>query len=120
MLKALVAEDEELIRKGIVLEAFGLHRDSLQRLRHQRGGHRPALGAQRRAFDPPVQKETDYTLNNYLTRYRVHKAMEFLRDCRARVYEVAEQAGYKDITYFSAAFKKLVGMSPSKYQDTSR
>lgn len=66
------------------------------------------------------KKETDYTLNNYLTRYRVHKAMELLRDCRARVYEVAEQVGYKDITYFSATFKKLVGMSPSEYQDTSR
>lgn len=66
------------------------------------------------------KKETDYTLNNYLTRYRIHRAMELLRDCRARVYEVAEQVGYKDITYFSATFKKLVGMSPSEYQDTSR
>lgn len=65
------------------------------------------------------KKETDYTLNNYLTRYRVHKSMELLRDCRARVYEVAEQVGYRDIAYFSATFKKLVGMSPSEYQDTS-
>ena len=46
--------------------------------------------------------------------------MELLRDGRAKVYEVAEQVGYKDITYFSATFKKLVGMSPSEYQDTSR
>ena len=66
------------------------------------------------------KKETDYTLTNYLTRYRIHKAMELLRDCRAKVYEVAEQVGYKDITYFSATFKKLTGMSPSEYQDTSR
>ena len=66
------------------------------------------------------KQETDYTLLNYLTRYRIHKAMELLRDCRAKVYEVAEQVGYKDITYFSATFKKLVGMSPSEYQDTSR
>ena len=65
------------------------------------------------------KKETDYTLLNYLTRYRVHKAMELLRDCRAKVYEVAEQVGYRDITYFSTTFKKLVGMSPSEYQDTS-
>ena len=64
------------------------------------------------------KKETDYTLLNYLTRYRVHKAMELLRDCRAKVYEVAEQVGYRDITYFSTTFKKLVGMSPSEYQDT--
>ena len=66
------------------------------------------------------KKETDYTLLNYLTRYRIHKAMELLKDCRVKVYEVAEQVGYRDITYFSATFKKLVGVSPSEYQDTSR
>ena len=51
------------------------------------------------------KKETDYTLLNYLTRYRIHKAMELLKDCRVKVYEVAEQVGYRDITYFSATFK---------------
>ena len=56
----------------------------------------------------------------YMKESRIHKAMELLRDCRARVYEVAEQVGYKDITYFSSTFKKLTGMSPSEYQDTSR
>lgn len=64
------------------------------------------------------RKETDYTLLNYLTRYRIHKAMELLRDCRLKVYEVAEQVGYRDITYFSATFKKAAGVSPSEFQDT--
>lgn len=66
------------------------------------------------------KKETDYTLLGYLTRYRMHKAMELLRSGRMKVYEVAEQVGYRDITYFSAAFKKAVGVSPSEYQDTAR
>lgn len=66
------------------------------------------------------KKETDYTLLNYLTRYRIHKAMELLRDCRVKVYEVADMVGYKDITYFSATFKKVVGITPSEYQDTCR
>ena len=65
------------------------------------------------------KKETDYTLLNYLTRYRMHRAMELLRDCRVKIYEVAEAVGYRDVTHFSATFKKLVGMSPSEYQDTS-
>ena len=64
------------------------------------------------------RKETDYTMMNYLTRYRIHKAMELLRDCRLKVYEIAERVGYRDITYFSATFKKVVGMSPSEFQDT--
>lgn len=66
------------------------------------------------------KKETDYTLLNYLTRYRIHKAMELLKDCRVKVYEVAEQVGYRDIAYFSATFKKYTGLSPSEYQLISR
>ena len=63
---------------------------------------------------------TDYTILNYLTRHRIHRAMKLLRDCRMKVYEVAEQVGYRDITYFSATFKKVAGVSPSEYQDTCR
>lgn len=64
------------------------------------------------------KRETDATLLNYLTRYRIHKAMALLKDCRIKVYEVAQMVGYRDIHYFSATFKKLVGVSPSEYQDT--
>lgn len=64
------------------------------------------------------KKETDSTLLAYLTRVRIRRAMELLQDCRVKVYEVAEQVGYRDIAYFSATFKKMVGVSPSEYQDT--
>ena len=77
------------------------------------------LGISEGHLSHTFKKETDYTLLNYLTRYRVHRAMELLRDCRLKVYEVAEQVGYRDIAYFSATFKKLVGMSPSEYQEVS-
>lgn len=62
------------------------------------------------------KKETGRTLNSYLTHYRIHVAMDLLRNCRSKVYEVAEQVGYRDITYFSSTFKKAVGLSPSEYQ----
>lgn len=79
-----------------------------------------SLGISEGHLSHTFKKETDYTLLNYLTRYRIHKAMELLRDCRLKVYEVAERVGYRDITYFSATFKKLAGISPSEYQDTCR
>lgn len=66
------------------------------------------------------KKETSRTLGSYLTDYRIHMAMELLRDCRNKVYEVAEQVGYRDITYFSSTFKRLVGLSPSEYQKQSQ
>ena len=62
------------------------------------------------------KKETGYTIGNYLTQYRVHMAMQYLRDCRNKVYEVAEKVGYRDVDYFGSAFKKLTGISPSDYQ----
>ncbi|MGM9660134.1 MAG: response regulator [Faecousia sp.] len=64
------------------------------------------------------KKETGSTLLNYLTRYRIHKAMELLKDCRVKVYEVAEQVGYRDIGYFSSTFKKITGQTPSEYQES--
>ena len=64
------------------------------------------------------KKETGSTLLGYLTRYRIHKAAELLKDCRVKVYEVAEQVGYRDIGYFSNTFKKITGKTPSEYQDS--
>lgn len=63
------------------------------------------------------KSETDYTVNSYITRYRIRAAMRLLSDCRYKVYEVAEMVGYKDITYFSSTFKKITGVNPSDYQD---
>lgn len=62
------------------------------------------------------KNETGCTIADYLTKYRMHKAMELLRDCRNRVGEVAEAVGYHDFAYFSYTFKKIVGLSPSEFQ----
>ena len=62
------------------------------------------------------KSETDHSINNYLTRYRIKKAMDYLKDVNVKVYEVAEKVGYSDIAYFSNTFKKLVGKTPSDYQ----
>lgn len=76
-----------------------------------------ALGVSEGHLSHIFKKETSYTVISYLTQYRIHAAMELLKDCRYKVYEVAEQVGYRDVSYFSSTFKKLTGMSPSEYQD---
>lgn len=75
------------------------------------------LGLSESYLSHVFRKETDYTVNAYLTRYRVQSAMKLLENCRYKVYEVAEMVGYRDTTYFSAVFKKITGVSPSEYQD---
>lgn len=76
-----------------------------------------SMGLSEGHFSHLFKKETGYTVTGYLTRYRMRAAMEFLSDCRNKVYEAAEKAGYKDITYFSSTFKRIVGMTPSEYQN---
>ena len=66
------------------------------------------------------KKETGITLLNYLTQFRIEKAKFLLSDYKAKVYEVAETVGYRDIAYFSSTFKKTVGCTPSEYQNRSR
>lgn len=63
------------------------------------------------------KKETDYTVNAYITRYRMRTAMKLLKSHKYKVYEVAEMVGYRDIAYFSSTFKKIIGVNPSEYYD---
>lgn len=79
-----------------------------------------SLGVSEGHLSHVFKKETSYTVVGYLTQYRIHMAMEMLRDCRRKVYEVAEAVGYRDVAYFGSTFKKLTGLSPSEYQDRCR
>ena len=63
------------------------------------------------------KKETGCTVASYVTRCRISMAMKLLASHQYKVYEVAEQVGYRDITYFSSTFKKMTGISPSEYLD---
>ena len=46
---------------------------------------------------------------------RIERAKELLTG-PAKVYEIAEQLGYKDVDYFHKKFKKYVGVSPNEYR----
>ncbi len=63
------------------------------------------------------RKESSFTMSNYVLDCRMRSAKKMLKDYTHKVYEVAELVGYRDITYFSASFKKHVGVTPSEYQD---
>lgn len=75
-----------------------------------------ALGVSDGHISRLFKQELDISINNYLTRFRIRRAMDLLKDVQVKVYEVAEQVGYLDIAYFSNTFKKLTGISPSDYQ----
>lgn len=64
------------------------------------------------------KNETNQTLNQYITEYRISKAQQLLRDPRIKITEIAGKVGYSDSNYFGKSFKKIVGISPSEYRET--
>lgn len=60
-------------------------------------------------------QESDFSLFGYLMQVRMNKAKELLRARRQNVSEVSRAVGYQNPNYFSKAFRKHVGKSPSAY-----
>ena len=50
-----------------------------------------------------------------LTKKRMEKAKILLEQGNLKTYEIAEAVGYSDAHYFSVAFKKMVGKTPTEY-----
>jgi AraC-like DNA-binding protein len=49
---------------------------------------------------------------HYVTRWRMHMAVDWLKEDRAAVGELAERLGYRSEAAFSRAFKRFIGSSP--------
>ena len=61
--------------------------------------------------------ETDQTLNQFITEYRIEKAKRLLEDPCSKISDISSKVGYTDGNYFSKSFKKYVGLSPSEYRE---
>lgn len=64
------------------------------------------------------KNETGQTLNQYITEYRLIRAKQLLRDPKIRINKVSNLVGYSDGNYFAKLFKKMEGISPSRYRET--
>ncbi|MMZ62630.1 Bifunctional transcriptional activator/DNA repair enzyme AdaA [compost metagenome] len=59
------------------------------------------------------------TLHQYITRTRMRAAADLLLQTSLRVYQIAENVGYKDPKYFIRLFRKEFGTSPEEYRHLS-
>jgi len=62
------------------------------------------------------KKTTGENFIDYLTSVRMERAMELLSSPDVRVYDVAEQVGYKSTKHFSQVFRSYTGKTPSEYR----
>jgi len=63
-----------------------------------------------------INKEMGCSFKDYLTKVRIDKAISFMKNPSYKMYEIAEKVGYNTQHYFSAAFKKEMGVSPNDYK----
>lgn len=64
------------------------------------------------------KKETDTTVNQYMTQYRIRQSLPLLLEDDAKLHFVAFQVGFKDGNYFAKLFKKIMGITPTTYRET--
>lgn len=67
-----------------------------------------------------IKQELGISFSEYITAKRMQKAKELLQNEIFSVEEVADAVGYHDYFYFTKAFKKTLGISPSKYRKELR
>lgn len=64
--------------------------------------------------------ETNSLFSDFLNEQRMKRVCELLEDPTRKVYEIAEQVGYKNIVYFNRQFKQSMGMSPGEYRKKNK
>jgi two-component system response regulator YesN len=67
-------------------------------------------------FSKLFKQHTGETFIDYLTRLRIEKAKELIRNPEKSLKEICYLVGYRNPAYFSRVFKKWVGQTPSEYR----
>jgi two-component system response regulator YesN len=64
--------------------------------------------------------ETGSTFSSQLARYRINRACKELAEGKLSIKQIASVCGYPDANYFSRAFKKVLGISPTEWMERKR
>ncbi|SHK00879.1 two-component system, response regulator YesN [Geosporobacter subterraneus DSM 17957] len=90
---------EENYMKNITLEDLGAH-----------------IGFNPSYFSSLFKRETGISFVEYLSKIRIEKAKELLRESDLRIQDVCLMVGYSDAKYFTKSFIKHTGLKPNEYR----
>ncbi|SHH53620.1 response regulator transcription factor [Clostridium grantii] len=71
-------------------------------------------------FSRLFKKSSGMNLSEYINRFRIEKAKEFMTNSSLSLKEISEKAGYEDFSYFSTVFQRYEKCLPSKYRKSLR
>jgi AraC-like DNA-binding protein len=74
-----------------------------------------AAGMSRSAFAARFKEILGQTPLEYVTEWRMQKAMQLLQQRDTKLIDIARSVGYESGTAFSKAFKRVVGANPGEY-----
>lgn len=75
-----------------------------------------AAGMSRSAFAFRFKELLGQTPLDYVTEWRMQKAVSLLKEEDKKLVEVAQSVGYESDAAFSKAFKRVVGVTPGEYR----
>jgi len=63
------------------------------------------------------KEHTGYTVLEYMTKVRIERASELLRDTDIKIHEIATHVGYESASHFCSVFHKKRGLTPNQYRN---
>ncbi|SNS28428.1 two-component system, response regulator YesN [Anaerovirgula multivorans] len=90
---------EENYMKNITLEDLGAH-----------------IGFNPSYFSSLFKKETGTSYIEYLSKIRIEKAKDLLKESDLRIQDICLMVGYNDAKYFTKSFIKHTGLKPNEYR----
>ncbi|WP_019635903.1 helix-turn-helix domain-containing protein [Paenibacillus fonticola] len=67
-------------------------------------------------FGVLFKEQTGMSFNDFVVQERMERAKKLLQSPSLKVYEVAEEVGYRSLTYFSRTFREMFGITPGEYR----
>lgn len=74
------------------------------------------LGINRMQLHRKLKRITSQNARTYILNIRIDYAKNELSNTSKFIYKIAKSCGFREYTYFSKCFKKVVGCSPSAYR----
>lgn len=60
---------------------------------------------------------TGETVLEYVTRTRINRSAELLRDTNMRVSDISRKVGYENPSHYCAVFRRQMGITPNQFRN---
>lgn len=78
------------------------------------------LGMSDTYLNQKFKEETSYTFNEFVNRYRIQKAINYMKTGEGKIYTIASDVGFSNYRYFISVFKKYAKCLPGDFLEYFR